>query len=212
MTTGNLKCSDSQKSLWRFPAYGSHFHHEILLPNQSSHGKEKLSVCRWPLFYWTISLKIHCTCYQHWDHLFFIPPVPTLTFLNFQDRSKNFPRTIKDLQKSWKQSHRFDQCQMWLPSETSSGRKEWPSSPNLPHPEQLNQQNIDIDVPWRFSAWNERGWSHSSSYQDHIYCWEKQETTDFRRKIVKVLHIKNSQVCEHFSAAQGSLHRVRNTH
>lgn len=68
----------------------------ILLPNQRPHGKEKLSICRWCLLlYWRNSLKIHFTCYWHWDHLFLLPPVPTLNFWSFQDRSKNFPRTIR---------------------------------------------------------------------------------------------------------------------
>lgn len=47
------------------------------------------------LLYWRNSLKIHFTCYWHWDHLFLLPPVPTLNFWSFQDRSKNFPRTIR---------------------------------------------------------------------------------------------------------------------
>lgn len=35
------------------------------------------------------------SCYQPWDHLFLFPPVPTLSFWSFQDRSKNLPRTIR---------------------------------------------------------------------------------------------------------------------
>lgn len=62
---------------------------------QRPHGKEKLSVCRWSLLHCINSQKFHCPCYQHWDHLFISPPVPTLNFWSFQDRSKNFPRTIR---------------------------------------------------------------------------------------------------------------------
>lgn len=35
------------------------------------------------------------SCYQHWEHIFLFPPVPILSFWNFQERSRNFPRTIR---------------------------------------------------------------------------------------------------------------------
>lgn len=106
-------------------------------------------------------------------------PSTNSQFLKFSRQIKELPQSHQDLQKCWKQSHKCDQCQMWLPSETSSGRKEWSSSlnaqPNLSHPEQLNQQILILTFPGGFSAWNERGCSHSSSYQDHICCWEKRQ-------------------------------------
>lgn len=111
---------------------------------------------------------------------------PSTNFWNFQDRSKNFPNTIR-IYRNVESKATSAKC--GSPVKPVQFRKEWPSSlhaqPHLSHPEQLNQQNIDIDIPWGFSAWNEGGWSHSSSYQDHICCWEKQETTDFKRKLSK---------------------------